>query len=45
VIVQGEHATFENRALVDQLCTREHPWAQFRAGGVLAAQVFRITGR
>jgi len=45
VIVQDEHATFENRALVDQLRAREHPWAQFRANGVLAAQVFRIAGR
>jgi hypothetical protein len=45
VIVQDEHATLENRLVVEQLRAREQPWAQFRADGVLAAQVFRIAGR
>jgi hypothetical protein len=45
VIVQDEHATFENRLLVDQLRTRERPWAQFRADGALAVQIFRIARR
>src|SRR6266850_519801 len=45
VIVQDEHATFENRALVEQLRAREQPWMQFSARGVLAVQVFRIAGR
>ena len=45
VIVQPEHTTFENHLLVDQLRARETPWAQFRANGALAAQVFRIAGR
>ena len=45
VIVQQEHTTFENRLLVDQLHARERPWAQFRADGVVAAQVFRIGGK
>jgi hypothetical protein len=45
VIVQEEHATFENRLLVEQLRARQKPWAAFRAGDVPAAQVFRIQGR
>jgi len=45
VIVQDEHTTFENRLVVTQLRAREQPWAQFHAGGALAAQVFRIAGR
>ncbi|OLC41931.1 MAG: hypothetical protein AUH43_23680 [Acidobacteria bacterium 13_1_40CM_65_14] len=45
VIVQDEHATFENRLLVNQLRAREQPWAQFRADGALAAQVFRLARR
>ena len=45
VIVQDEHATFENRLLVDQLRARQQPRAQFRAEGALAAQLFRIAGR
>src|SRR2546425_4128955 len=44
VIVQTEHTTFENRVLVEQLRSREKPWAQFRAGEVVAAQVFRVSG-
>jgi hypothetical protein len=43
--VQDEHATLENRLLVEQLRAREQPWAEFRADGALAAQVFRIAGR
>jgi dolichyl-phosphate-mannose-protein mannosyltransferase len=45
VIVQHEHTTFENRLVVDQLRAREKPWAEFRAGDVLAAELFRIAGR
>ena len=45
VIVQDEHATFENRLLVEQLRAREKPWTEIRAGDRLAAQVFRITRR
>jgi len=45
VIVQDEHATFENRDLVRQLRAREEPILQFRAGEALAAQVFRLAGR
>ena len=45
VIVQDEHTTFENRLVVAELRAREQPWAQFRADGALAAQVFRIAGR
>ena len=42
VIVQDEHATFENRLVVQQLRAREKPRMQFRAGDALAAQVFRL---
>jgi hypothetical protein len=45
VLVQDEHATFENRLLVEQLRARERPWVQVHAGDALAVQVFRITGR
>jgi hypothetical protein len=44
VIVQDEHATFENHDLVEQL-RRQVPWRELRAGDALAAQVFRIPGR
>jgi hypothetical protein len=45
VLVQDEHATFENRLLVEQLRARQKPWVQFHAGEALAIQVFRIAGR
>ncbi len=45
VIVQDEHETFENRLVVGQLRARDKPWAEFRAGDVLAAELFRIAGR
>jgi hypothetical protein len=45
VIVQREHTTFENHLVVDQLRARQQPWAQFRAHGTLATQVYRIAGR
>jgi 4-amino-4-deoxy-L-arabinose transferase-like glycosyltransferase len=45
VIVQDDHATFENRDVVEQLRRRSMPWREFRAGDALAAQVFRIPGR
>ena len=45
VIVQDEHATFENQALVEQLRRTAKPWREFYARDVLAAQVFRIAGR
>ena len=45
VLVQDEHATFENWLVVEQLRARQKPWAQFHAGEALAVQVFRIAGR
>ena len=42
VIVQSEHLTFENRALVDRLQRVSAPWRDFRAGDAVATQVFRI---
>src|SRR2546425_1483260 len=45
VIVQDEHATFENRDLVEQLRRQSIPWREFRAGDALAAQLFRIPGK
>jgi len=45
VLVQDEHATFENQLLVEQLRARERPWVQVHAGAALAVQVFRIAGR
>jgi hypothetical protein len=45
VIVQDDHATFENHDVVEQLRRQSVPWRVFRAGDVLAAQVFRIPGR
>ena len=45
VLVQDEHATFENQLLVERLRARERPWGQFHAGAALAVQVFRIAGR
>jgi 4-amino-4-deoxy-L-arabinose transferase-like glycosyltransferase len=41
VIVQNEHATFENHGLVEQLRARETPWLQVHAGDAVAVQVFR----
>ena len=45
VIVQDEHATFENQDVVEQLRRQSLPWREFRAGDALAAQVFHISGR
>jgi hypothetical protein len=45
VIVQDDHATFENRSLVEQLRTREKPWKEYRVAGIVAAQVFRLAER
>jgi hypothetical protein len=45
VIVQDDHATFENHDVVAQLRRQAVPWREFRAGDALAAQVFRVSGR
>jgi hypothetical protein len=45
VIVQDDHATFENHDVVEQLRRQSEPWREFRAGDALTAQVFRLTGR
>jgi hypothetical protein len=45
VIVQDEHATFENERVVEQLRQHATPWREFYARDALAAQVFRIAGR
>jgi hypothetical protein len=45
VIVQDNHATFENHDVVEQLRRQSAPWQEFRAGNALTAPVFRIPGR
>jgi len=45
VIVQDDHATFENHDVVELLRRQSVPWREFRAGDALTAQVFRIPGR
>ena len=45
VLVQAEHATFENELLVEHLRSSEKPWREFRMDNVIAVQVFRIRGR
>jgi len=45
VIVQDDHATFENHDVVEQLRRQSVPWREFRAGDAVTAQVFRISGR
>jgi hypothetical protein len=45
VIVQDDHATFENHDVVEQLRRQSVPWREFHAGDALTAQVFRISGR
>jgi hypothetical protein len=45
VIVQDDHATFENHDVVELLRRQSVPWREFHAGDALAAQVFRIAGR
>jgi dolichyl-phosphate-mannose-protein mannosyltransferase len=40
-IVQDEHVTFENDALVLQLRARETPWLEIRVDDRIAVQVFR----
>jgi dolichyl-phosphate-mannose-protein mannosyltransferase len=42
VIVQNEHATFENQLAVEQLRARRRPAMDIRADELVAAQVFRI---
>jgi hypothetical protein len=44
VIIQDEHMSFENQALVDQLRHRLAPWREFHAGPALATQLFHIAG-
>ncbi len=45
VVVQSEHATFENRDVVADLKRAAVPWREFYAGDALAAQVFLIPRR
>ncbi len=45
VIVQDDHATFENHDVVEQLRRQSVPWRELRAGDALTAQVFRLSGR
>jgi hypothetical protein len=45
VIVQDEHATFENQLTVEQLRARARPSMEFRIDEAIAAQVFRIAER
>jgi hypothetical protein len=45
VIVQNEHATFENEPVVGQLRRHAPVWQELYARDVLATQVFRIAGR
>jgi hypothetical protein len=45
VIVQDNHATFENHDVVEQLRRRSVPWREFRADDALTAEVFRISER
>jgi len=40
VIVQPEHLTFENQALVGRLRRFESPWREFRAGDAIASGVY-----
>jgi hypothetical protein len=42
VIVQDEHTTFEHQLVIDQLRRRRASWQELRAGGMVAAQVFRV---
>ena len=44
-IVQDEHLTFENEALVSQLRVGGTPWREIRIADRLAAQVFRVAER
>ncbi|HEV3062000.1 MAG TPA: glycosyltransferase family 39 protein [Vicinamibacterales bacterium] len=45
VIVQDEHATFENYDVVQQLRRTSAPWREYYAGDALAAQVYHISRR
>jgi Dolichyl-phosphate-mannose-protein mannosyltransferase len=40
-IVQDEHVTFENQAVIAQLRARETPWRQIRLDDRIAVQIFR----
>jgi Dolichyl-phosphate-mannose-protein mannosyltransferase len=42
VILQPEHLTFENQALVGRLRQFESPWREFRAGDAIAARVYLL---
>jgi hypothetical protein len=44
VIVQDGHVYFENEATVDLIRRQFSLWREFRAGGVVAVQVFRLEG-
>ncbi|HMF93377.1 MAG TPA: glycosyltransferase family 39 protein [Vicinamibacterales bacterium] len=41
-IVQDEHLTFENEAVVSQLRARETPWREIRIDERVVAQIFRL---
>ncbi len=45
VIVQDNHATFENHDVVEQFRRRSVPWREFGAGDAVTAEVFRISER
>ena len=45
VIAQDGHVYFENRALLDQIRRSATPWAEWRAHGAVAVQVYAISGR
>ena len=45
VIVQDEHATFENQQVVAQLRARQAPWREVRIDGRVAAQIFHVEAR
>src|SRR5262249_34968832 len=41
-VVQDEHLTFENQALVAQLRARGTPWREIRVDDRVAAQIYRL---
>jgi len=45
VIVQDEHLTFENQAIVAQLRRARTPWREIGVDGRVAAQIFRVGER
>jgi 4-amino-4-deoxy-L-arabinose transferase-like glycosyltransferase len=42
VLVQDNHLSFENAALIAQLRARQPAWREYRLHGMLALQVFRV---